>query len=442
VTLGEELSPWSVVPFAGLLLAIAVLPLVAHHFWESNRNKAWISAVAAAPVAVYLVAGFGARGIDELVHKVHEYVAFIALLGSLFVVTGCIHVRGSLSGTPLLNTAVLGVGAVLANAIGTTGASVLLIRPLLAANEARRNVAHIAIFFIFVVSNSGGLLTPLGDPPLFLGFLKGVPFGWTLSLWAPWLFVNGLLLLIFNVWDQIAFAREERARRGSQLEQVQRHAPLGLDGGWNFLALLAIVAVIYASGSGLGNGGQSWPFGIAEAGMVAISALSWVSTAPAIRRSNRFGFGPINEVAILFAGLFVTMAPALLLLNANAGALGVLRSPASFFWATGLISGFLDNAPTYLAFAALACGLEGIDLEGRYLAELLARGPEAARVLAAISCGAVFMGANTYIGNGPNFMVKAIAEERGVRMPGFFGYMLYSGAVMLPVCAIAALRFL
>ena len=208
--MGAELSPWSVVPFVSLLLAIAILPLVAGHFWEHNRNKAIVAAIASAPVVAYLLIGFGAHGAHELLEKAREYASFILLLAALYVVTGGIHVRGSLSGTPLLNTALIGLGMLLASLIGTTGASVLLVRPLLAANAARRRLAHVVVFFIFGVSNTGGLLTPLGDPPLFLGFLKGVPFEWTLSLWPAWLVVNGVLLLVFNVWDQIVFAREAR----------------------------------------------------------------------------------------------------------------------------------------------------------------------------------------------------------------------------------------
>jgi Na+/H+ antiporter NhaD/arsenite permease-like protein len=438
--LGAELSVWSVVPFAGLLLAIAILPLATPHFWEHNRNKGVVAALFSAPVVAYLLAGFGEHGLHELVEKAREYTAFILLLGSLYVITGGIHVRGSLSGTPLVNTAVLAIGAVLASVIGTTGASVLLIRPLLAANTARQRTTHIVVFFIFAVSNCGGLLTPLGDPPLFLGFLKGVPFEWTFALWKEWLLVNGSLLAIFNVWDQIVFAREERERPGSQLEEVQEHAPLGIDGRRNFGFLLGIVAVIYASGRGLGSGAAAWPFGVQEAAMLALAAASYALTSAEIRRRNRFGFGPINEVALLFAGIFVTMAPALLLLNAHAGSFG-LRTPAQFFWASGVLSSFLDNAPTYLTFAATACGLAGVGLEGRYLAAFLAGGPENAALLAAISCGAVFMGANTYIGNGPNFMVKAIAEERGIRMPSFFGYMLYSGGVLIPLFAIVTFVF-
>jgi Na+/H+ antiporter NhaD/arsenite permease-like protein len=438
--LGAELSVWSILPFAGLLLSIALLPLATPHFWERNSNRALVSALFAVPVVVYLFAAFGEHGAHVLIEKAEEYAAFIVLLASLYVITGGIHVRGSLSGTPLVNTAVLGLGASIASLIGTTGASVLLVRPLLRANEARQRKAHIVIFFIFTVSNCGGLLTPLGDPPLFLGFLKGVPFEWTLGLWREWLVVNGSLLVIFHVWDQVVFAREERERPGSQLEEVQEHAPLGVDGARNFLFLLGVILVIYGAGRGVGHGGKPWAFGVQELLMVALAAVSYLGTRAEIRASNQFGFAPINEVAILFAGIFATMAPALLILNHRAPGLGI-SEPWEVFWATGLLSSFLDNAPTYLTFAATACGLEGIPLEGRYLERFLALGPEAAATLAAISCGAVFMGANTYIGNGPNFMVKAIAEERGVAMPSFFGYMAYSIGILIPIFIVCTFLF-
>jgi Na+/H+ antiporter NhaD/arsenite permease-like protein len=256
-----------------------------------------------------------------------------------------------------------------------------------------------------------------------------------LKLWLPWLLVNGSLLVIFNVWDQIVFAREERARPGSQFEEVMEHAPLRIGGKRNFLFLLGIVAVISSSGNGLGNGGEPWPFGIQELAMLAIGAAAWWVTHHEHRHANRFSFGPIVEVAVLFAGIFVTMGPALLLLNAHAPALGI-REPWQYFWASGLLSSFLDNAPTYLTFAATASGQVGVPLEGRYLADFLMVGPISHQTLSAIATGAVFMGANSYIGNGPNFMVKAISEENGVEMPSFFGYMAYSGAVLIPLFAI------
>jgi len=438
--LGAEIPLALVLPFAGLLLCIAILPLVAPHFWESHRNKGLVALALSLPVLVYLPLAFGEAGLHQLFEKAQEYLSFIVLLGSLFVITGGIHVRGSLSGTPLLNTVALGIGAVLANLIGTTGASMLLLRPFLRANEAREAKTHIVVFFIFVVSNCGGLLTPLGDPPLFLGFLKGVPFEWTLRLWPQWLLVNGLLLAVFHVWDQIVFDREERERPGSQLEEVQKHEPLRVDGALNGLFLLALVATIYASGSGLLHGGEPWPFGVQEALMLTFAAGAWATTQAAHREANQFAFGPIIEVAVLFAGIFATMGPALLLLNAHAPRFG-LSEPWHFFWASGSLSSFLDNAPTYLTFAATACGLEGIALEGRYLAAFLALGPRAETILAAISTGAVFMGANTYIGNGPNFMVKAIAEGAGIRMPSFFGYMAYSIGVLIPIFVLVTLVF-
>jgi len=436
-----ELPFWTMLPFAGLLLAIAILPLVAHHFWESNRNRGLVSLLFALPTVVYLLAATGAWGQHELLEKGAEYASFMALLGSLFVVTGNIHVGGSLSGTPLVNTALLALGGVLANGIGTTGASVLLIRPLLRANASRQARTHIVIFFIFIVSNCGGLLTPLGDPPLFLGFLKGVPFEWTFRLWLPWLMVNGVLLLLFNLWDQRVLASEELERAGAQFEDVQRHDPIRIVGGHNAFFLAGIVLCIFGAGRGFLHGGEPWPFGVQEGLMLALAFASYASTATAVREANAFSFSPIVEVAVLFAGIFATMAPVLATLNAHAGDLG-LTAPWHFFWVTGLLSSFLDNAPTYLTFAATAAGLEGVALEGRYLAELLTHGPRAVEMLEAISLGAVFMGANTYIGNGPNFMVKAIAEENGVPMPTFFGYMIYSFGILVPLFAVVTLVFL
>jgi len=449
--MGEALGLWTVLPFFLLLLAIAVLPLVAGHWWEHNKSKALVSAVLAVPIAAYLLLSFGELGLHELAHKGMEYASFIILLGALFVITGGVFVRGSFSGTPLVNTALLGFGGLIASFIGTTGASVLLIRPLLRANASREQKVHIVVFFIFIVSNCGGLLTPLGDPPLFLGYLKGVPFEWTMQLWKEWLLVNVALLVIFNLWDQRVLALEERRRPGSQLEEVMKHEPLRIEGGLNFLFLLGIVATIYSAGAGLGNGGDPWPFGVQEGAMVLLAALAWFTTKAENRQRNRFTWTPVVEVAVLFAGIFVTMSPALLILNAwgqgHRQVLGMhfdLHEPYQFFWGTGILSSFLDNAPTYLTLASTACGLEGVSLEGRYLANLLAHteaGGIGTHLLMAISCGAVFMGANTYIGNGPNFMVKAIAEESGIKMPSFFGYMAYSGLILLPLFGIVTLVF-
>jgi Na+/H+ antiporter NhaD/arsenite permease-like protein len=443
--MGADLPLWSVLPFAILLLSIAVLPLTAEHWWHHNGNKALIAAILAIPVALYFLAAWGEAGRHDLGHKLAEYASFIILLGALYSISGGIYVQGSLSGTPLANTGMLALGAVLASIIGTTGASVLLIRPLIRANKSRLAKAHIVVFFIFIVSNCGGLLTPLGDPPLFLGFLKGVPFFWTMEhLWPEWLAVNLALLFIFHIWDEIAVNREEQARAGSQLEELMRHEPLRVTGLVNFAFLAGVVATIYCSGQ------FHWPYGVQEGLMLLLAGLAYCCTPPANRAGNQFTFGPIIEVAVLFAGIFITMAPALLILNAwGEGArpdLGplALSQPWHFFWATGLLSGFLDNAPTYLTMAATACGMAGVDTgpeAGPYLLTFLQRAPEDHRILAAISCGAVFMGANTYIGNGPNFMVKAIAEENGVKMPSFFGYMAYSTTILIPIFIAITLAF-
>ncbi len=448
INMGVELGLWTLLPFAALLLAIAVCPLFAGHWWEHNKNKGVISAGCAVPIAIYLVSAFGHTGVENLIEKGEEYLSFMVLLTSLFVITGGIYIRGSFSGTPLANTAILALGAVCANFIGTTGASVLLIRPLLRANQKRNRVAHVVVFFIFIVSNCGGLLTPLGDPPLFLGYLKGVPFEWTLSLWPQFLLTNSILLVVFNVWDQLALSREEKERAGSQLEQVQQHEKIGIDGGLNVLFLLGVVGAIYASGRGLFHDGKPWPFGIQEGIMSALCVVAYVTTPKINREKNRFSFGPIIEVAVLFAGIFVTMAPALAILNSwgkgEREVFGIafgLKEPWQFFWATGVLSSFLDNAPTYLTFAATACGLNKVAIEGSYMREFLGLGIESAKLLAAISCGAVLMGANTYIGNAPNFMVKAIAEENNVKMPSFFGYMAYSGAVLIPTFIVVTVVF-
>lgn len=442
--LGDLLQIWSIAPFAILLLCIALFPLLNPHWWEHNRNKGIIVLALGLPVIGYLLT-FGHHGMLAMEHAGKEYVSFLLLLGSLFMISGGIYVRGALRGSPYINTAFLGLGACIASFIGTTGASMLLIRPLLRANGHRRQVAHIVVFFIFIVSNCGGLLTPLGDPPLFLGFLKGVPFGWTFRLTPQWAFVNGILLAVFLIWDYIAIHREAKTpQQEEKLEEPLSTEPFGIEGQHNFFGLAAIVAIIFSCGQGYGNNffqsflpgsDETWPFGVQESLMALTAIVCYLITSKSTREKNRFGFGPIIEVAVLFAGIFITMIPALAILNVNGKRLGV-DEPAEFFWAAGILSSFLDNAPTYLTFAVTACAMHGVNAEeGRYLHHFLNL-PEAAataRILAAISCGAVFMGANTYIGNGPNFMVKAIAEENGVKMPGFFGYMVYSGCILIPI---------
>ena len=439
--LGALVPVWAVLPFFALIVSIAILPLVVPHWWERERNRALLTAAIALPFAGWWVGQFGAEGARELDHTLLDYISFITLIGSLYVITGGVHVGGSLAGTPLSNTVMLAVGAVIANLIGTTGASTLLIRPLLRANEARRRKAHLVIFFIFIVSNCGGLLTPLGDPPLFLGFLRGVPFAWTFQLWKPWLFVVVVLLLAFNVIDQFVLNREEESGRRALLDRTLKHEPVRLDGLHNLMAAGGLVLVVVGSGYGWLNDGEPWSFGWKEALMLALALVSYRLTAPKLRRANRFSFAPIVEVAVLFFGIFVTMTAPLLMLNYRAAQLP-LSEPWQFFWTTGALSSFLDNAPTYITFAAVAAGRLGVSAEeGHFLGEFLELGGSAVELLAAVSCGAVFMGANTYIGNGPNFMVKAIAEHHGVRMPSFVGYIAWSSLVLLPIFALTTLIF-
>ena len=427
--LGHLLPLWSVIPFILMLLSIAVLPLVAARTWQYNQNKALVSLLLGGPVAA-LTAVVDATA---LAHAAREYVAFILLIGVLFTISGGVVVRGTLAGTPGLNTLVLGSGAVLASLIGTTGASMVLIRPLLRANSVRIRKAHVFVFFIFIVANIGGLLTPLGDPPLFLGYLRGVPFTWTLGLWRPWLLANGCLLLLFYIVDSTVFRREDLERPGDlDKVAVEHQVPLSIAGKWNVLCLAAVVVLLFASGR------LGLPVLVRDAGLIVIGALAWVSTPRALRQENGFSWHPIVEVAALFAGIFATMIPPLAILNARGAELG-LEQPWHYFWASGTLSSFLDNAPTYLTFASAASGSLGTDAAD--LGQLL-RTDRGAALLAAISMGSVFMGANSYIGNGPNFMVKAIAERSGVLMPGFFRYMGYSAVVLLPLFALLTWTFL
>jgi Na+/H+ antiporter NhaD/arsenite permease-like protein len=437
-----SLPLWTVLPFAAYLAALALVPLAFPSFWERNRNKLALAAAFGLPVAIVLCWRGEAAW---LVHSAREYAAFITLLAALFVISGGVHLRGSLAGTPLANTTMLAVGALLASLVGTTGASMLLLPPLLRANESRQRKVHIVVFFIFIVSNGGGMLTPLGDPPLYLGFLRGVPFLWTLRLLGPWALVNGALLVVFNLLDQRILDREERERPGSQLEDVQHvEEPLRIEGRRNLVYLLGVLAVVYLTGQ---YGSRIHPdpevqLLVQIAGMAVLAAASLATTPAGVRRANHFTWGPILEVAAVFAGVFVTMVPALKVLETRGAAMGLTR-PWHFFWASGLLSSVLDNAPTYLTFASLAVGV--LNQGGAaFTADDLGRvvqHPQGALYLAAVSCGAVFMGANTYIGNGPNFMVKAIAEHRGVAMPGFFGYMLWSAAILIPLFVAVTLIF-
>jgi len=438
--LGQQLGLAWVLPFVLLLLAIAVLPLIAPRWWRSNVNKGLVSLACGLPVLLPLWRLDRHRVLDTAI----DYVAFIALLGALFVIAGGIYVRGAMKGSALANTLLLGTGATLANVVGTTGASMLLIRPILRANEERRHQVHIVIFFIFIVSNIGGLLTPLGDPPLFLGFLRGVPFEWTLRLLPVWLCMNLPLLAIFYVWDRWRFGKERQTSVAARADHTGVSEPLAVEGAVNLALLAGVMAVAFLigrHGEAIGLVSDTSRKWAQAAAMALLGSLSVLLTPPETRAANRFTFHPIVEVAVVFAGIFATMIPALAILEARGAALGIVQ-PWQFFWVTGALSSILDNAPTYLTFAAAASGLMGTD--ATRLNELLYVSREGIRgeaLLRAISAGAVLMGANTYIGNGPNFMVKAIAEEAGVAMPSFFGYVKYSIGILCPLFVLLTLAF-
>jgi Na+/H+ antiporter NhaD/arsenite permease-like protein len=424
---GLLLPLWSVAPFILMLLSIAVVPLAFGSWWEKNTNKLLLSIALSLPVLPVLLP----NRLGLLEESLVDYVSFMVLLTALFVITGGIYIKGEFAGTPLVNTVFLAVGAIAANLIGTTGASMLLIRPFLRANHRRQHRTHLCVFFIFVVSNIGGLLTPLGDPPLFLGFLRGVPFQWTLSLLPIWVTALVSVLVVFNLYDQYVFVREDVETPGALAEDVQPKRRLHIDGGLNFLFLLGVMLAAILSGS------LGWPRGVQEALMIAMAVLSWLTTHASVHKANHFHLHPIVEVAAVFLGIFVTMIPALEILTTHATQLG-LRFPWQYFWASGLLSSFLDNAPTYLTFTAMASGLIGSgtgNLGGLLQSDI------GTALLRAVSVGSVFMGANTYIGNGPNFMVKSIAESNGVKMPSFGGYMIYSLAVLFPVFVLITFVF-
>ena len=440
---GSQLSVLWGVPFAGILLSIAVMPLVAPHFWHHHFGK-----VAAAWALVFLLpfaAAFGpGLAVVNLVHALlAEYIPFIILLTALYTVAGGIYIRGNLHGSPGLNTAILAIGAVLASFMGTTGASMLLIRPLIRANDNRRHKAHVIIFFIFIVSNAGGSLTPLGDPPLFLGFLKGVDFFWTVShIFPETLFLVGVLLALFYAIDSWYYHRREEVLPVDPTPDSKR---IGFEGGANFWLLGVIVALVLLSGFwksamvfNIAGTDVGLPGVVRDLGLLVVTVVSLRITSAAVHEKNQFGWAPMQEVAKLFAGIFLTIIPVIAMLKAGVnGPFGAIVAavtrpdgspdPAMYFWATGALSSFLDNAPTYLVFFNTAGGDPAVLMS------------TLAPTLAAISAGAVFMGANTYIGNAPNLMVKAIAEDRGVKMPSFFGYMLWSGGILVPLFIIMTL---
>ncbi|MDI4633865.1 sodium:proton antiporter [Pelomonas sp. V22] len=424
-------------PFAGMLLSIALLPLLAPRLWHPHYGKIAAAWALAFLLPFALMQGAGLASHLVLHTLLAEYLPFIILLLALFTTAGGIHVRGNLHGSPGLNVGLMAIGALLASVMGTTGASMLMVRPLIRANDNRLHSAHVFVFFIFIVSNAGGALTPLGDPPLFLGFLQGVDFFWTLKhLYPQTLFLVLALLAIFWVIDRRCYAREGCTPQDPTPDNAER---FGLEGSINFLLLAAIVGMVLISGASkpgveftVAGVHLGLPSLLRDGLLLVVTGLSIWLTPRAVRERNQFSWGAMQEVAKLFAGIFLTMIPVLAMLKAGEqGAFAAVTRavtgadgqplPWAYFWFSGSLSSFLDNAPTYLVFFNLAGG------DPQQL-----MGPLAA-TLAAVSAGSVFMGAMSYIGNAPNFMVKAIVEERGIAMPSFFGYMAWSCAVLLPL---------
>jgi Na+/H+ antiporter NhaD/arsenite permease-like protein len=415
----QSISLFLCVPFVVLLLLIAIFPLAFPTFWGKNRNKGIVVLLIAVPMLIILALQLP----QELAQTTRDYFSFIVLLASLFIIAGGLVVNGNLRATPVVNTAFLLMGAIIANLIGTTGASMFLIRPLLRTNKERKITAHIPVFFIFVVSNIGGSLTPLGDPPLFLGFLRGVPFFWTLKLFPIWLVAVGAVLAVFFLWDTRAYRKEAKTDIAVDKARTEK---ISISGSQNLVFIFIVVAAVFLQ--------VKTPY--REAIMAAAAILSLALTKRDVRSKNEFTFSPIIEVAVLFAGIFVTMVPLLTLLREKGASLGITHA-WQFFWLSGGLSSFLDNAPTYLTFSSLAQSVTsslnpaGVPVIAGVRSD----------ILAAISCGAVFMGANSYIGNGPNFMVKAIAEEQKVKVPHFFGYMAYSCGILIPIFLVITLVF-
>ena len=433
-------SAWSMIPFGLMLLTIAVAPLVAEHWWESNRHKLTVALFLGIPTAICLIWG---GMVHDLEHQLFgDYVPFIILLLALYVITGGIHLSGDIKAKPWVNTTFLGLGWILASIMGTTGAAMLLIRPLLTTNQQREHRVHTVLFFIAICANCGGLLTPLGDPPLFMLFLRGAEFTWFASMWLPWLFTGGLLLAIYFALDTYYYSKEHWVALSAD---AREHVPLKLGGSWNFLYLVGVVlTVAFVNAGSIPEMGAEdapmWLKYLREIILLSLTLMSLYTTKKKVRYElNKFTWGPIIEVAVLFLGIFTTMTPALAYLNANAASLG-LSETWQFYYSTGLLSSFLDNTPTAVAFHSVAAGLT-LDQMAAFGSSMMAGIPEI--LLTAICIGSVFFGAMTYIGNGPNFMVKAIAEESGVKMPSFFGYMWrFSLIVLLPIYILVQLIFL
>lgn len=453
--IGTVLPVWTVIPFAGILLSIALCPLLVPHFWHNHFGK--VSAFWAVLFAVPFLFAYHGTALYEIVHiYLIDYIPFIILLWGLFTVAGGIVVGGSFKGKPLVNTIMLLIGTILASWVGTTGAAMVMIRPVLRANKDRASKVHVICFFIFLVANIGGSLTPLGDPPLFLGFLHNVPFFWVTTALLPHMLLTSLILLaLFFIMDTIFYRRDMKKGKAHMVEADEKQ-PFKVEGTYNFIFLLGIIVLVLMSG--YWKPGHFNVLGVhvqlqntaRDLGIIVMGTLSLFATPKRLREANDFSWFPIIEVAKLFAGIFMTIIPALAILKAGthgamAGLVEVVKEPFHYYWVTGALSSFLDNAPTYLTFFNLALGKLGLTEAGIPGAVATAAdtcNPAFITYLKAISAGAVFMGANTYIGNAPNFMVKSIAEEAGINMPSFFGYMCkYSLPILIPVFLVVTFVF-
>ncbi len=428
---------WAMLPFVCMLLMIAVGPLVAEKWWESNTNKLIVSFILGVPTAIFLINhGLGANIEHQMLY---DYLPFIILLTSLYVITGGIHLSGDIKASPAVNTLFMGIGFMLASLMGTTGAAMLLIRPLIETNRQRQYKAHTIMFFIATVANCGGLMTPLGDPPLFLLYLRGAGFAWFSSMFPQWITTGLLLMGIYFLYDTYVYRCKEEVM--ALIKDSTDVSPLRLSGRINIIYLLFVVlSVAFINESFIPAMGEKdaplWIKFLREIVLLGLIFLSYYTTRQSVRESNHYSWTPILEVAVVFVGIFMTMIPALLFLKEHAASFG-LHQPWHFYYATGALSSFLDNAPTALAFHGVASGLVA---SGQAVAEV-AGVPE--HLLQAISMGAVFFGALTYIGNGPNFMVKSIAEENGIKMPSFFAYMTkFSLIVLLPIYILIQVVFL
>ena len=426
-------SIWISIPFVILLLTIALGPLFFNHWWEQNKNKLLISLALGIPTSIYMI--YNGLGYSILHNLLFDYVPFIILLGSLFVITGGIALKGDIEAKPIVNTLFLAIGAILASFMGTTGAAMLLIRPLINTNSERKFRVHTILFFIAIVANCGGLLTPLGDPPLFLLYLKGVPFTWFFSLTREWATLNGLLLLVYFCTDLYFHKKESVTDIKFDKENIE---PLRIEGSINFLFLIGIVLSVAMINENYIDTIKENPFSsfIREIVMLILVIMSLFFTKKSLRIYNNFNWAPIIEVAFLFLGIFITMVPTLIYLKTNAATFG-LKNPVEYYYFSGSLSSFLDNAPTALVFYEIAKGMLPSFLDTNLIGGI----PES--ILAAISLGAVMFGSMTYIGNGPNFMVKAIAEEHNIKMPEFFSYIFkFSLVVLLPIYILIQLIYI